>query len=115
LGGVGAAAALVVNITDPALIAASSDGTPGSTGNLAVLSAVHDQPVGGGTEATRFLLQLVFKVGSDTANASADLDASQQILSQASGPAQFHLRRLLDEEASTCRSIRPRIKPPPAW
>jgi flagellar hook-associated protein 1 FlgK len=34
VGGVGAAATLTVNITDPALIAASSDGTSGSTGIL---------------------------------------------------------------------------------
>ncbi len=35
-GGVGAAAGLTVAMTDPSLIAASSDGTPGSNGNLAV-------------------------------------------------------------------------------
>jgi len=56
VGGVGAAGALTVKITDPALIAASSDGTSGSNGNLAVLSAVHDQAVAAG-QAAGFLFQ----------------------------------------------------------
>jgi flagellar hook-associated protein 1 FlgK len=79
-GGVGAAAALKVNITDPALIAASSDGTSGSNGNLAVLSAVHDQAVANGKTPTDFYSNLVFQVGSATSNTSADADSSNLIL-----------------------------------
>jgi flagellar hook-associated protein 1 len=45
VSGQGAAANLAVAITDPTLIAGSSDGTPGSNGNVAVLSAVQDQPI----------------------------------------------------------------------
>ena len=60
-GGVGAAAALTVNITDPALIAASSDGATGSNGNLAVLSAVHDQDVANGQTPLDFYSNLVAK------------------------------------------------------
>jgi flagellar hook-associated protein 1 len=41
--GVGAAATMTVTMTDPSLLAASSDGTAGSNGNLANLSAVADQ------------------------------------------------------------------------
>jgi len=47
-GGVGAAAAMTVTMTDPALVAASSDGTSGSNGNLANLSAVANQAVANG-------------------------------------------------------------------
>jgi flagellar hook-associated protein 1 len=79
-GGVGAAGAMSVQITDPALIAASSDGSPGSNGNLAVLSAVHDQPLANGQTPTGSYASIVFKVGTDTSNTSADVDSSNLIL-----------------------------------
>src|SRR5580765_5293447 len=60
-GGAGAAAALSVAITDPVLLAASSDGTPSSNGNLAVISAVHDQAVAAGQKPLDFYSSLVFK------------------------------------------------------
>jgi flagellar hook-associated protein 1 len=81
-GGVGAAAALRVNFSDPALIAASSDGTFGSNGNVAVLSAVAGQAVANGQTPISFYSNLVFQVGSATANTSADADASNLILQQ---------------------------------
>ena len=81
-GGVGAAAALTVSITDPALLAASSDGTTGSNGNLAVLSAVHDQVVANGQTPLDFYSNLVSQVGNTTSNTSADADASNLILQQ---------------------------------
>src|SRR5205085_552918 len=76
-GGTGAAAGLTVAISDPALLAASSDGSPGSNGNLAVISAVHDQAVAGGQKPLDFYARLIFQVGSETSNTAADLDASQ--------------------------------------
>ena len=54
--GVGAAATLTVTMTDPSLIAASSDGASGSNGNLANLSAVANRP-GQRADADRFLCQ----------------------------------------------------------
>jgi flagellar hook-associated protein 1 len=99
-GGVGAAASLTVSISDPALVAASSDGTPGSNGNLAVLSAVHDQAVVAGQKPLEFYSNLVFKVGSDTANASADLDASELIVRQLGDQRAAISGVSLDEEAS---------------
>ncbi|MBZ5547721.1 MAG: flagellar hook-associated protein FlgK [Acidobacteriia bacterium] len=99
-GGVGAAAALTVNITDPALIAASSDGTPGSNGNLAALLAVHDQAVTAGQKPLDFYSNLVFKIGSDTSNASADVDASDQILRQLQDQRSSISAVSLDEEAA---------------
>jgi len=98
--GVGAAAGLAVAITDPALIAASSDGTPGSNGNLAVLSAVHDQAVAGGQTPLDFYANIVFKVGNDTSNASADSDASQLILQQLNDQRSQVSGVSLDEEAT---------------
>jgi flagellar hook-associated protein 1 FlgK len=81
-GGVGAAATLTVNITNPALIAASSDGTPGSNGNLANLSAVANQDVANGQTPIDAYSTLVGQVGSATSNTSADADSSGLILQQ---------------------------------
>jgi len=99
-GGAGAAAALSVAITDPTLLAASSDGTPGSNGNLAVISAVHDQAVAAGQKPLDFYSRLVFQVGSDTANAAADLSASQLILRQLEDQRASISGVSLDEEAA---------------
>jgi len=99
-GGVGAAAALSANITDPALVAASSDGTPGSNGNLAALLAVHDQAVAAGQKPLDFYSNLVFKIGSDTSNASAEVDASDQILRQLQDQRSSISAVSLDEEAA---------------
>ncbi len=99
-GGIGAAASMAVAITDPALIAASSDGTPGSNGNLAVLAAVHDQPVAGGQTPTDYYSNIVFAVGNDVANNTAELTASQSILSQLQDQRASISGVSLDEEAS---------------
>ncbi len=80
--GVGAAATLTVSMTNPALIAASSDGTPGSNGNLANLSAVANQDVANGQTPIDAYSTLVGQVGSATANTSADADSSGLILQQ---------------------------------
>jgi flagellar hook-associated protein 1 len=84
VGGAGAAAGLTVAITDPSLIAASSDGTPGSNGNLAVLSAVATQALSGAQTQTPIELysSLVGQVGTATSNTSADADSSGLILQQ---------------------------------
>ncbi len=100
VGGVGAASALTVAITDPALLAASSDGTQGSNGNVTVLSAVHDQAVAGGQKPLDFYSRIVFQVGSDTANASADLNASGLILQQLQDQRASISGVSLDEEAA---------------
>lgn len=99
-GGVGAASAFSVAITDPALIAASSDGTPGSNGNLAGLAAVHDQAVAGGQTPLDFYSGIVFRVGSSTADTAAELDASELILRQLEGQRAAISGVSLDEEAA---------------
>jgi len=80
--GVGAAATMAVTMTDPSLIAASSDGTTGSNGNLANLSAVADQALANGQTPIDFYASIVFQVGNDTSNTSADVDSSSLILQQ---------------------------------
>jgi flagellar hook-associated protein 1 FlgK len=98
--GVGAAATFAVNITDPALLAASSDGTPGSNGNLAVLSAVANQGVVNGATPIGFYSNLVFQIGSTTANTSADDSASSLILQQLQDQRGSVSGVSLDEEAA---------------
>jgi flagellar hook-associated protein 1 len=78
----GAAATMHVAITDPSLIAASSDGTPGNNGNLANLAAVSTQAVANGQTPIGAYSSLVFQIGSATANTSADVDAAGQVLQQ---------------------------------
>ena len=99
-GVAGAAASVAVNITDPALVAASSDGTSGSNGNLALLSAVHDQAVVAGQKPLDFYSNLIFKVGNSTANASSDLEASDLIVRQLGDQRSAISGVSLDEEAS---------------
>jgi len=82
VGGVGAAAALTVSMTDPSKIAASSDGTTGSNGNLAVLSAVATQPLANGQTPINSYSSIVFQVGNATSNVSADANSSALILQQ---------------------------------
>ncbi len=99
-GGVGAAATLTVNITDPALIAASSDGTSGSNGNLAVLSAVATTALANGQTPIDSYSSIVFQVGNDTSNTSADADSSNLILQQLQDQRGSVSGVSLDEEAA---------------
>ena len=98
-GGQGAAAALTVAITDPQLVAASSDGSPGSNGNVLQLAALHYQPLVSGQAANEFYGNMIFAVGSDVANGSSDLNASQLILQKLQDQRGSISGVSLDEEA----------------
>ena len=99
-GVTGAAAAMSVAITDPSLIAASSDGTSGSNGNIANLSAVASQSVANGQTPIDYYSNLVFQIGSTTSNTSADADAASQILQQLQDERGSVSGVSLDEEAA---------------
>jgi flagellar hook-associated protein 1 FlgK len=99
-GGVGAAATIKVAITDPALLAASSDGSTGSNGNLAVLSAVATTPLANGQTPIGSYSSIVFKIGNDTSDTSADSDASSLILQQLQDQRGSISGVSLDEEAA---------------
>jgi flagellar hook-associated protein 1 len=81
-GGTGTAANMAVAITDPSLIAASSDGNAGSNGNLANFSAIQDQTIIAGVTPTNYYGNLVFTVGNDVSNSTAELQSSQLVLQQ---------------------------------
>jgi flagellar hook-associated protein 1 FlgK len=98
--GKGAAAAMSVQITDAAQIAASSDGSPGSNGNVAQLLAVHDQGVAGGKKPLDYYANLVFGIGSDVANGTAEQDATGLVLGQLQDQRGSVSGVSLDEEAA---------------
>jgi flagellar hook-associated protein 1 FlgK len=81
--GQGAASSMAVAISDPSLVAASSDDTAsGSNGNVANLSDVQNQVIANGQTPTNYYSNIVFGVGSDVSNGSAELNSSQLILNQ---------------------------------
>ena len=84
-----AAADFAVAITDPRLIAASSDGSPGSNGNLQKLIAIRDQSLPSGESPTDLFSNLVLQVGNLGANATADVSAGD-----------LSLRRIMDQRSA---------------
>ncbi len=97
---VGAAASLSVAITNPALIAASSDGSPGSNGNAEAMYALNNQGIIDGQSPTNYYSDIVFNVGNAASNASAEQNASSQILQQLNDQRSSISGVSLDEEAA---------------
>src|SRR5579863_4117779 len=100
VSGVGAAANLSVAITDPSLIAASSDGTAGSNGNAEAMYALNSQPVVDGQSPTDYYSGVVFDIGSDVSNATAEQSASSLVLQQLNDQRAAVSGVSLDEEAA---------------
>jgi flagellar hook-associated protein 1 FlgK len=100
VSGVGAAASLSVALANPALIAASSDGTPGSNGNAEVLYALRNQAVISSQTPTAYYSGIVFNVGNETANANAEQNASALVLQQLNDQRASISGVSLDQEAA---------------
>jgi flagellar hook-associated protein 1 len=98
--GVGAAASLSVAITDPALIAASSDGSEGSNGNAEAMYALNNQAIINGQSPTDYYSGVVFNVGNDVAQAGAEQSASGLVLQQLNDQRSSISGVSLDEEAA---------------
>jgi flagellar hook-associated protein 1 FlgK len=98
--GVGTAANLSVAITDPSLIAASSDGTAGSNGNAQAMYALNSQPVVDGQSPTDYYSGIVFDIGNSASNASAEQSASTLVLQQLQDQRAAVSGVSLDEEAA---------------
>lgn len=99
-GGTGAAASLSVAITDPALIAASSDGTVGSNGNAELMYALRNQALVNGQSPTSYYSGIVFNVGNLAANAASQQSASSLVLQQLNNQRGSVSGVSLDEEAA---------------
>ena len=80
--GAGAAASLTVSMSDPSLIAASSDGTQGSGGNLTNLLNVQTQALPGGADPGDTYASMVSQIGNLTSQAQSDASASSSSLTQ---------------------------------
>jgi flagellar hook-associated protein 1 len=78
---VAAASNLTVAITDPAKVAASSDGTPGSGGNATALGNLQNQNVVADQNPLSYYAGLVFQVGNSISTASSTL-AGQSLITQ---------------------------------
>ncbi|MGC2404364.1 MAG: flagellar hook-associated protein FlgK [Acidobacteriaceae bacterium] len=78
----GSAAAISVALTNPANIAASSDGTSGSDGNLANFAAIQNNALSSGQTPEDAYASLVYQVGSLTDNAQAEQTAATSSLQQ---------------------------------
>ncbi|MFZ0318045.1 MAG: flagellar hook-associated protein FlgK [Candidatus Sulfotelmatobacter sp.] len=100
VSGAGAAASLSVAITNPSLIAASSDGTPGSNGNAEAMYALNSQPVVDGQSPTDYYSGVVFDIGNDVSNATAEQSASSLVLQQLTDQRAAVSGVSLDEEAA---------------
>jgi flagellar hook-associated protein 1 len=97
---VGAAASMSVSITNPSLIAASSDGTAGSNGNAQAMYALSTSPIISGQSPSDYYSTIVFNVGNAASNASAEQTASNQILQQLNDQNSSVSGVSLDEEAA---------------
>ena len=78
----GAAGSLALTTTDPKAIAASSDGTPGSNGNIVNLMAVSTSPLPMGETPTDAYANIVSTSGNMAAQAQAELTSSTTSLNQ---------------------------------
>lgn len=96
----GSASTITMAVTDPTLIAASSDGTAGSDGNLANLSAVQTTALPSGQTPGSAYASLVYQVGSLTANANAESTATTSSLVQLNDQINSVSGVSIDEESA---------------
>lgn len=82
VGGIGAAAALRLAISDTAKIAASLNGTPGDNSNVAAMLALQNQPIVNGQSPLSAYGKLVFQVGNETSSAQSESTAAQATILQ---------------------------------
>jgi flagellar hook-associated protein 1 FlgK len=76
----GSAASIKLATTDPTAIAASSDGSSGSNGNVAKLTALQTSALASGQSATAQSSNLVYQIGSLTQTATTNSTSIQQSL-----------------------------------
>jgi flagellar hook-associated protein 1 len=99
-GTAGAAAGISVAITDPSQIAISSDGESGSNGNVANLQAALTNTLPSGQTPANAYASLVFQVGNDASNASAQSSALGQSVLQLTNQQSSVSGVSIDEESS---------------
>jgi flagellar hook-associated protein 1 FlgK len=96
----GAAANIKMAISDPTMIAASSDGSAGSNGNLTNLSGVQTTALPAGQTPGDAYASLVYQVGSLTSNANAESTATTASLVQLNDQLSSVSGVSIDEESA---------------
>jgi flagellar hook-associated protein 1 FlgK len=96
----GSAGAISMAITDPAAVAASSDGSAGSNGNLGNFSAVQTTALPAGKNPVDAYASLVYQVGSLTSNATAESNATTASLLQLNDQRSSISGVSIDEEST---------------
>jgi flagellar hook-associated protein 1 len=96
----GSAGAISMAITSTAGIAASSDGSAGSNGNVANLSAVQTNVLSAGNTPGEAYATLVYQVGSLTSNATAESTATTASLLQLNDQLSSVSGVSIDQEAT---------------
>lgn len=99
-GTAGAASQITVAITDPAKIAASSDGTAGSNGNALALSAIQSQPIVSGQGITDYYSNLVNNIGNQISFANNNQQSEAALLQQLQNQRSSISGVSVDEEAA---------------
>jgi flagellar hook-associated protein 1 FlgK len=95
----GAASSIAVAITDPNLVAASSDGTVGSNGNAQALANLQSQDIVGGQTPANYYSGLIFKIGNDVSQATSEQTAVGLVQQQLQDQVGAVSGVSLDEEA----------------
>lgn len=96
----GSAAAIGMAVSDPSLIAASSDGSAGGNGNLANLIAVQNAVLPSGASPVDTYAGLVYQVGSLVSQANAESNATAASLLQLSNQRNSVSGVSIDEEST---------------
>lgn len=99
-GTAGAAAAITVAISDPGKVAVSSDGSAGSSGNVAMLLAVQTNTLPSGSTPGDTYSNLVYNVGAAGQQASTNLQATTASLAQLTSQRDSESGVSVDEEAT---------------
>ena len=96
----GSAAAIKLGTTNPTSIAASSDGSSGSNGNVASLVALQDATLPSGQSATTQVSNLTYQIGNLTSNANAQASAVSLSLSSLNAQQSSISGVSIDEESA---------------
>ena len=94
-----AASSIAVAITDPKLVAASSDGSVGSNGNVQALANLQDQSIVNGQTPANYYSGLIFKIGTDVSQAQSEQTAVGLVQQQLQDQRGAISGVSLDEEA----------------
>jgi flagellar hook-associated protein 1 FlgK len=78
----GSALNMSVTMTDPTKIAASADGTPGNSANATALANLQNQSIISGQNPIDYYSGIVFQVGNNAANATAQLSGENLLVQQ---------------------------------